>query len=158
MKVIEEKHNHLDKVWRKVCFNCGSTLEYGNGDITYDSHKKPFILCPVCGAMIPHKPEEWSKSDTITVQPTPEECEWLPPLNLEELLLSGGINVDQKFMRRDGRIAIFVRSEKLRGSAEFIMMVDGDLYRYNRIGVRLEWRVDHWSEVNDREDDIIFMV
>lgn len=164
MKVIEEKHNHLDKVWRKVCFNCGSTLEYGIGDITYDSHKKPFVLCPVCSATIPHNPGEptetkaESKPDTTSVQPTPEEYDNLLPLNLEQLVLSGGINVDQKFMIRDGRIATFMRSECPRGSLEFVMMVEGRIYRYNWTGVRLEYRGDRWCEVDEREDDIIFMI
>lgn len=161
MKVIEEKHNHLDKVWRKVCHNCGSILEYDNSDIIYNLYQKPFVLCPVCRAMIPHKPEEWSKNGSkfdTTKQPTPEESEWLPPLNLEQLLLSGGIKVDQKFMTRDGRIALFVRKESPRGSLEFIMMVEGLLYRYNWNGVRLEYRRDHWCEVEERGDDIIYMI
>lgn len=166
MKVIEEKHNHLGKVYRIVCSNCGSTLEYDKSDIEYDSHYKQIVFCPVCDAMIPHncegpyllKQKSGQNPAQESVQPTPEECEWLPPLDLDELLLSGGINVDQKFMRRDGRIATFVRSECPRGSLEFIMMVEGCLYRYNGNGVRLEYRDGHWCEDDEREADIIFKV
>lgn len=161
MKVIEEKHNHLGKVYRIVCFNCGSTLEYDKSDIEYDSHYKQFVFCPVCCATIPHDPDEHvetkvePKTNTSTVKPSPEEYNNLPPLNLETLFMAGNIKDDQKFMIRDGRIATFVRSECPRGSLEFVMMVEGRIYRYNWTGVRLD---RNFVEVKEREDDIIFMV
>ncbi len=159
MKIIEEKHNHINKVvYRTICPNCGSTLEYDNNDIINDLYHKPlFVLCPVCRTVIPHKSEEWSKFDT-TAQPTPEEHDWLPPLNLEELLLSGGINTQQKFMLRDGQIATFVGCDHPNGSLELTMMVNRRFDRYNGNGVRLTYRDGHWCEDNDREADVIFMI
>ena len=55
MKVIEEKHNHINKVYLTVCHSCGSTLEYDDNDITYGLRQDSYvILCPVCKATIPH--------------------------------------------------------------------------------------------------------
>ena len=158
MKVIEEKHNHLDKVHRTVCFNCGSTLEYGNGDITYDLYKKPFIICPVCCAKIPHNPEESAKTKTEPKVPSPSTdastVQFIKPLNLDIV----DPKDDQGFMLRNGQTANFVRKECPRGSWEYIMMIEGHYYRYNWHGVRLEYRYDRWFESSDKDTDIVFYI
>lgn len=51
MKIINERHEHINKTIDIQCNNCKSDLQYNKEDIKYDFERNSYyyyIECPVC--------------------------------------------------------------------------------------------------------------
>ena len=55
--------NVLPKKFRVRCFRCYADLVYEVTDVKFSSGSSGWLVCPVCGASIIHKPEYEVKDD-----------------------------------------------------------------------------------------------